>query len=478
MYGIGKAKMPEAKERRKTPAIPSSAASSSATQNQSSGQPRTTQQGESAISPLHTSVAKGSGSELPSNTTSVPEAAPKADAVANCNSPEPDDPADGVNWHDESSLTRYLNCGYSKKELSALAIEEVEKEMDSWRESYPAIRGDFFQFLGDSVVKNHFRRMLLAIEDGVSDHESDDEDDEDEDDEGSSAAGNWTILPPPQSSNSTSGPDQAVESVAEPPEPDDAASSLDQVVLKGLTFEKALTIATKHEGLSILKVDDDVARVKAQSKMWLPIIMEILDKHYCTKPTLVDLQEVQPTFEPWQKTHLKIIRTHLDSDPQLREAHAVFLLSTVIQRHETLMLKVYSRRDQHGMDKSLKCSERLKLVIAAIEKSAIVGKDVISGDRMDELIDSPTAAVKSKENNKRTNERKKTTEPNKGQDDDKNGGSGAGTHVKRESASDVAKTDEEKLLAGCTFLADIEGDTDDEDGTRFETDEVKFEGAR
>ena len=86
--------------------------------------------------------------------------------------------------------------------------------------------------------------------------------------------------------------------------------------------------------------------------------------------------------------------------------------------------------------------------------------------------------MKSKENNKRTNERKKTTEPNKGQDDDKDGGSGAGTHVKRGSASDVAKTDGEKLLAGCTFLADIEGDTDEEDGTRLRTDEVKFDGAR
>jgi hypothetical protein len=104
------------------------------------------------------------------------------------------------------------------------------------------------------------------------------------------------------------------------------------------------------------------------------------------------------------------------------------------------------------MDKSLKCSERLKLVIAAIEKSAIVGQDVISGDRIDELINSPTAAVKSKENNKRTNERKKTTEPNKGQDDDKDGGSGAGTHVKRDQPLTSQRLTEKSCWPDVLFL--------------------------
>jgi hypothetical protein len=302
----------------------------------------------------------------------------------------------------------------------------------SLRDSYQTIKDNLIFFLEKSVAEKHIKSISITLQepdsgDEVDDHDDDDEDedDEDEDDEYEEDEGEDAMevnLPAPQPKKFTLEYGQAVESVAEPLEPDDAASSLDQVVL--------------------------------------------------------DLQEVLSTFEPWQKTHLEMIRTHLDSDPQLREAHAVVLFSTVIHRHETRMLKVCSSRDQRGMDKSLKRSERLKLVIAAIEKSAIVGKDVISGDRIDELINSPTAAVKSKENNKRTNERKKTTEPNKGQDDDKDGGSGAGTHVKRGSASDVAKTDGEKLLTGCTFLADIEGDTDEEDGTRLQTDEVKFDGAR
>jgi hypothetical protein len=403
-----------------------------------------------------------------------------------------------VIWHDRPSITKYHERVNSRQELAVLAKEEPWKEMGllSLRGSYQTIKDNLIFFLEKSVAEKHIKSISITLQesdsgDEVDDHDDDDEDeddededdedDEDEDDEGEDDEGEDAVdvnLPAPQPKKFTLESGQAVESVAEPLEPDDAASSLDQVVLEGLTFEKALTIATKHKGLRILKADDDVAKVKAQSKMWLPIIMKILDKHYCTKPTFVDLQEVLPTFEPWQKTHLEMIRTHLDSDPQLREAHAIVLFSTVIHRHEARLLKVCSSRDQRGMDKSLKCSERLKLVIAAIEKSAIVGKDVISGDRIDELINSPTAAVKSKENNKRTNERKKTTEPNKGQDDDKDGGSGAGTHVKRGSASDVAKTDGEKLLAGCTFLADIEGDTDEEDGTRLQTDEVKFDGAR
>jgi hypothetical protein len=190
MYGKRKAETPEAEERRKTPDIPPSAAHSPATQSQSSGQPRTSQQGQSTVTPLDTSAAEGHGSKLPSNVTSVPEVAPKAGAVASRDSSKSDDAADGVNWHDESSPTRYLNLGYSKKELSALASEEVQKELDLWRESNPAIRDDPLQFLGDSMAEEHTRRMILALEESGGGDEEDDEDDEDEDEEDPSAVAN------------------------------------------------------------------------------------------------------------------------------------------------------------------------------------------------------------------------------------------------------------------------------------------------
>jgi len=40
-----------------------------------------------------------------------------------------------------------------KKELAALASEEVQKELALWRESNPAIKDDLFQFLGDSMAE-------------------------------------------------------------------------------------------------------------------------------------------------------------------------------------------------------------------------------------------------------------------------------------------------------------------------------------
>jgi hypothetical protein len=393
---------------------------------------RTTQQGESDRTSSDNPDEQESGSEPRNDTTNVPGEAPeecrKLIVIATYYFPK----SDPTDWSQESILTKPIA-------LRDIRVgKEFAEAVAMWQETEPPNSTDLLQFLVDCSQNKHLRRIFWGLEGPSSG-------------EGESTV--QMLVPDHVVSLSN---EAETELGAPPLEPDDASSNSDQVGLGGLTFEKAMMIVTKHEELKISKADDDVAKVKARSKMWIPIIMKIFDKHHCTKPTFVDFQEVQSTFRPWQKAHLKIIRTKLNSElsPQLREAHAVVLFSTIIQRHETRMLKVCGSQ---GINKALKCSKRSKLVIAAIEKSAIVGKDIISGVRLNELINSPTAAVKIKESNKRTNERRKNPKE-KGQDDNRG-----------------AVSDEEKLLAGCTFLGDIEGDTDEEDVTRFETDEVEFD---
>ena len=54
--------------------------------------------------------------------------------------------------------------------------------MDSWRDSYPAIKNDLLQFLGDSKAKVRLVRMIIALERRGSDVEDDDEDEDGTDD--------------------------------------------------------------------------------------------------------------------------------------------------------------------------------------------------------------------------------------------------------------------------------------------------------
>lgn len=473
--------MPEAEERRKTPAIPPSAARSSATQSQSSGQPRTSQQDQSAATPLRTSAAEGPGNKLPSSTTSVPEVPPKADAVATRDSFESGDAADGVNWHDESSLTRYLNLGYSKKELAALASEEVQKEMGLWRESNPAIRGDLLQFLGDSMAKEHTRRMILALEElGGSDEEDDEDDeDEDEDEEDPSAVANWTILPQPQSSNSTSGHDQAVESVAEPLEPDVATSTVEQFEMKGLTFDEAVELVTSYKKLSVAK--DDVAAVKARSQEWILVIMKSFSKPFSDKPTFIDFEEMLPDilkdFTTWQADHVKKTNDRLKANPKLREALATVIFGRVVERHEKGHLEMFPGT-RIAPDTALSCSTRLELITAAIEKLAIVRWDVAIMRRVDDLINSPVGVARSKEVNKKVNEMKKEKYKHLRKPDGKSGpAKGCKPNATRKGS--VVDLDEARrlLLEGCTFLADVDGDTDMEDASRPEITGAEAGGA-
>lgn len=116
------------------------------------------------------------------------------------------------------------------------------------------------------------------------------------------------------------------------------------------------------------------------------------------------------------------------------------------------------------MTLKMKCCKRLKLMIAAIEKLADIAYDTASGLRLDNFINSPVAAVKSKELNKKSNLRAKYKLPG-----GKRGGRGQGTRL------DAAMMDERRLLAGCTFPADVGGDTTEDDAFKFETDEPGFD---
>jgi hypothetical protein len=87
------------------------------------------------------------------------------------------------------------------------------------------------------------------------------------------------------------------------------------------------------------------------------------------------------------------------------------------------------------------------------------------------MINSPVVVVKVKEFNKVTNERKKIRDPHK------DGRSGGGLRGSKGKASNAAKSETQKLLNGCTFLADIGDFTDGEVDTGFEVGGVEFNGA-
>ena len=441
--------MPGARGHLKSPAIPSSAASSSATQDQILDQPRTTQQGEPAVTTSHAEAAKESGSS-------------RADAIVICDSSSSDDAADGVDWHDESSITRYLTSGHSRDDLAALAKKELSKEMDSWRDSYPAIKNDLLQFLGDSKAKVRLVRMIIALERRGSDAEDDDEDEDGTDDEGGEEGEGyeWTVLPPPQLNNTTLGSDEALGSVAEPVEPEITTSSLEQVVIVGLTFDEAINIVNKQKKI---KEGDDVAVVKAQPQKWITAIVRAFRKAPSDTPTLIDFEDMSPKFLPgfikWQTDHVEKTEKRLKGGARLPEAIATVVFNLVIQRHEKGTLeKSYGARIKP--DTTLSCSTRLKLITAAIEKLAIIRWDVVAGIRLDDLVNNPVAAAKFKETNKKVNDLKNEKDKQLHKSDPANSA---------RKGSLVAMYAAQKLLEGCTFLADVDGDTDMENAPALKT---------
>jgi hypothetical protein len=165
--------------------------------------------------------------------------------------------ADHVIWHDDHSITRFLEAGHSVREIMVLASKEPWKEMEleSLRESHEEIQRNLLHFLGKVVGERHAMSVTIALEgpssgDEVDDHDDEDEDDEDEDDEdeddededdededdeGEDDEGEEVNLPASQPNKSG----QAVESVAEPLEPDVTTSSLEQIEMEGLTFDEA-----------------------------------------------------------------------------------------------------------------------------------------------------------------------------------------------------------------------------------------------
>ena len=322
------------------------------------------------------------------------------------------------------------------------------------------------------MAEEHTRRMILALEESGGSDEEDDEDDEEEDEEDPSAVANWTILPPPQSSSSTSGPDQAVESVAEPLEPDVATSSAEQIEMEGLTFDEAVEIVTSYKKLSV--ANDDVAAVKARYQKWILVIMKAFSKPFSDKPTFIDFEEMLPEgilkdFTAWQAEHVKKTNDRLKSNPKLREALATVIFNRVVKRHEKGHLEVFPGT-RIAPDTTLSCSTRLELITTAIYKFAIIMWDVAIMQRVDDLINSPVGAAISKEVNKKVNEMKKEKYKHLRKPGGKPGPA-KGCEPNSTRKGSVVNMDEARklMLEGCTFLGDVDEDTDIEDTSRPET---------
>jgi len=348
--------MPGAETLRKSLANQSSEASSSTPRRMTLKQPHTSQQGVSARTTLHGTDAQKSGSKSQNTAEPDPEKALEEHLRMIVIATYDFSKSAVGDWRQEFTSTTSPSTSHLQIAMA------LAKAMKVWREAKPTNPNDMIQFLKGCAQDKQCRRMFFDIENpSIGDED-----------------GLTVQLMLPEDDFSVSVEAEGGLNVPAL-ELDDAAASLNTVEMEGLTFDKALTIVTKHEALLIAKADDDVAKIKTQSKRWIPIIMQMFDKNYCTKPTFAEFGELLSEFGPWQKTHLDKTRARLHSNPQLHEAHAVVLFNTVILLHETRVLRLCSSRDDHGMDKWAKCSERLKLVIAAIEKSAIVSWDIVNG---------------------------------------------------------------------------------------------------
>lgn len=132
------------------------------------------------------------------------------------------------------------------------------------------------------------------------------------------------------------------------------------------------------------------------------------------------------------------------------------------------------------LDTDLSCSIRLKLITAAIENLAIVRWGIATNQRLDGLINSAVNVVKIKEANLKVNRKKKPQYKHLENPDGKPGpskGDRSGTSTSI-SAGQVAITDREKLLEGCTSLAELDDDADEEHASRFETAGVEVADAQ
>jgi hypothetical protein len=128
-------------------------------------------------------------------------------------------------------------------------------------------------------------------------------------------------------------------------------------------------------------------------------------------------------------------------------------------------------------DTTLSCSTRLELITAATEKFAIIRWDVaiIRWDvaimqRVDDLINSPVGAARFKEVNKKVNEMKKEKYKHLRKPGGKPGlAKGCEPNSTRKGSVVDMNEVRELILEGCTFLDDVDDDTDIEDASRPET---------
>jgi hypothetical protein len=305
------------------------------------------------------------------------------------------------------------------------------------QESTPTIEGDILQSSELHRLKQRFKLMSLAL-DGTSGGDEEDEDDEAEDDEEDRDENELVVFTP---------------------DPNNPSSGSDQVEMRGLSFDEALTIAIDWEAFEVEK--DNVANVSARPRKWVSALMRAFVAPYSTKPTLVDFEEIsKEDFLTWQKIHAEKARKRLSSNVELREALAILLFDMVIQLHEARKALVCHGNSRRILDVSLTCSKRLRLVIAAIEKLPIVRWDVTTRQRLWDLIHSPINMVKFKEDNKRLNIRKMR----KYQHLRSHGGTKKSDWDPMNSEADNAG----KLLENCTSLAGVESDTDEEDAPRIQ----------
>lgn len=437
-----------------TPINPSKGVDSLAPQQPRPVQHHTTQQSVPAITHPNNSAVHRSGSELQNNaafvSVEVTEMPRKNLSKATSNSVEPENAADDANSHPEPSRTRLDPFGRSEKELQ----EDLNLEIQRWGDTNPA--KSFEQWLEEakSGSNKYLDRIFRSMEALVEDEEN--------------SADETPALRVDQDGGSTV---QELKS-------GDATSGFDEIEMKGLTRDEAQSIVTEYKELKV--EHDDVASVHARPKKWISALMKAFARPYGNKPTFIEFGEMSPEFDTWQKEHAKKTSHKLSSNANLREALATVIFYQVVDRHEAGKLVVC-----HGtrmvLDTDLSCSMRLKLITAAIENLAIVRWDIATNQRLDLLINSPANVVKIKEANLKVNGKKKPQYKHLGNPADRPGPSkgvrsGTSSGV---SVGQVPIGDRERLLEGCTLLAELHEETDDEEGvSRLETAGVEVNGAQ
>jgi hypothetical protein len=177
-------------------------------------------------------------------------------------------------------------------------------------------------------------------------------------------------------------------------------------------------------------------------------------------------------------SRVKKTNDRLKSSPKLREALATVIFNRVVERHEKGRLEVFPGT-KIAPDTALSCSTRLELMTAAIEKLAIIRWDVAIMQRVDDLINSPVGAARFKEVNKKVNEMKKEKYKHLRKQPDGKRGPAKGCEPNSTRKGSVVDITEARrlLLEGCTFLADVDVDTDMEDASRPETAGANASGA-